>query len=298
MPIQLASAPVTWGIFEFEGVTPRYSYDQVLDEMAATGYTGTELGPYGYLPTDPQQLASALAQRGLKLLSAFVPVALADARSHAAGEAAALQVGRLLAALGASHLVLADDNCSEPLLTVQAGQRTGSVLNEAGWDTFAAGVNRIARTLHNELGLKLVFHHHCGGYVETPAETRALLARTDPDLVGLCLDTGHWHFAGGDALACIAEFGQRVRYLHFKDYSPSIGAACRAQQRDYFAAVRAGVFCPLGEGEVDFAGVIGAMEKLGYTGWAIVEQDVLSETVGAHKLLAQANRNYLKGLGL
>jgi inosose dehydratase len=298
MTIRIASAPVSWGIYEFEGIEPKFSYTQVLDEIAETGYTGIELGPYGYLPTDPAVLRDELQKRGLQLLSAFVPVRLVDAGAHEAGAQDALKVGRLLAALGAKYVVLADDNGKVEELVKQAGQRTGSKLSAAEWDVFAAGVNTIARRINDDLGLRIVFHHHCAGYVETPDETRELLARTDPELVGLCLDTGHWHYAGGDAVQCIREFGPRMRYLHFKDCSATIARQCREQKKDYFEAVAAGVFCPLGEGEVDFPAVVQAMQARGYDGWAIVEQDILTDDPGLPKRCSQANRDYLKNLGL
>ncbi len=298
MTIRVASAPVSWGIYEFEGIAPKYHFSQVLDEIAETGYRGIELGPYGYLPTDPAVLRDELEKRGLQLLSAFVPVKLADADAHEAGAQEALKVGRLLTALGARYIVLADDNGKVPELVQQAGRRTGSALTPQQWDVFAAGVNHVARRVNDELGMEVVFHHHCAGYVETPEESRQLLARTDPSLVGLCLDTGHWHYAGGDAVECIREFGERVRYLHFKDCQPEIARQCRAQKKDYFQAVAAGVFCPLGEGEVDFPGVIRAMQDQGYDGWGIVEQDVLTDDLAAPKRFSQANRDYLASLGL
>ncbi|GAB4575416.1 MAG: sugar phosphate isomerase/epimerase [Anaerolineae bacterium] len=298
MTIRIASAPVSWGIYEFEGITPKFAYSQVLDEIAETGYTGIELGPYGYLPTDPARLRDELDARGLQLLSAFVPVRLVDASAHESGAQEALKVGRLLAALGARFVVLADDNGTVESLVKQAGRRTGSALSPEQWDVYAAGVNLIARRINEELGLEVAFHHHCAGYVETPEEVRQLMARTDPDVVGLCLDTGHWHYGGGDAIACIQEFGERVRYLHFKDCSPSIARQCREQALDYFEAVAAGVFCTLGDGEVDFPGVIAAMERLGYDGWAVVEQDILTDDLTAPRRISQANRDYLKRLGL
>lgn len=298
MTIRIASAPVSWGVYEFEGIEPPFTYTQVLDEIAATGYTGIELGPYGFLPTDPAVLRDELEQRGLQLLSAFVPVRLVDMDAHEAGAQEALKVGRLLAALDAQVIVLADDNGSVPELVQQAGRRSGSVLDAAGWDVVAQGVNRIARRVFEETGLRLVFHHHCAGYVETPTEARELLTRTDADLVGLCLDTGHWHYAGGDAVQAIQQFGERVRYLHLKDYHPVVGQTCRDQQLDYFEAVRAGVFCQLGQGEVDFPAVIQAMQTLNYDGWAIVEQDILTDDRSVPRRYSQANRDYLTSIGL
>lgn len=298
MMIRLANAPVSWGIYEFKDIAPRFPYGRVLDEIAATGYTGIELGPWGYLPTDPDVLRPALAARGLQLLSSYVPVALKDEAAHAAGEAHALQVGRLLAACGAQVIVLADDNGTLPELVANAGRRTGSALSSAEWDVFARGVNRIARRLHDELGLKVVFHHHCGGHVETPEETGELLSRTDAELVGLCLDTGHYHYGGGDALECVRTYGARVRYLHLKDCDPVVRARCAAEGLNYFQATQAGVFCELGKGEVHFPAVLNYMQTLGYDGWAIVEQDVLVNDLDAPRQSASRNREYLRGLGL
>ena len=298
MTIQLANAPVSWGIYEFKDLEPKYPYSRVLDEIVETGYTGLELGPWGYLPTDPEVLRGELDKRSLRLLSSYVPVKLIDASQHEAGEQHALQVGRLLAALGAPYIVLADDAGTVPALVAQAGRRTGTHLTSVEWDTVSAGVNRIARRVNDELGLKVVFHHHCAGYVETPYEVEQLLLRADPELVGLCLDTGHWHYAGGDAVACIQQYGERVRYLHLKDCSAEIAQRCREQQLDYFAAVNEGVFCELGQGEVDFPAVIAEMEKIGYDGWAIVEQDILTDDLDAPKRSAKHNREYLKSIGL
>ncbi len=297
MTIRIANAPVSWGIFEFEEIAPKYPFTQVLDEIVATGHTGLELGPWGYLPTDPAVLRPELEKRGLQLLSSYVPVKLVDEAAHAAGEAHALKVGKLLAALGAKFIVLADDNGVVPELIQQAGRVQGSRLSSDEWDVFAKGVNRIARKVHDELGLQIVFHHHCAGYVETPDETRELMKRADPDLVGLCLDTGHWHYAGGDAMQAVQEYGERVRYLHLKDCEPQIREKCIAQKLDYFQATGEGLFCELGKGMVDFPGILNTMEKLGYDGWAIVEQDVLVDDKDAPRQSAQRNREYLKSLG-
>jgi len=295
MPIKIASAPVSWGIYEFEGIEPKFQYTQVLDEIAETGHTGLELGPWGYLPTDPQVLRAELDKRGLQLLSSFVPVKLVDENAHAEAEAFALKVAKLLAELDANYVVLADDNGTVPDLIKRAGQRTGTMLNDAQWDIVAKGVNRITRKLKEELGLSAVFHHHCAGYIETPDEVRELFKRTD---IGLCLDTGHWHFGGGDAVECIKEFGDRVQYLHLKDCDAAVHERVRQEGLDYFQAVQAGVFCELGKGIVDFPSVIAEMEKLGYEGWAIVEQDVLIDDPTAPKRISQANRDYLSNIGL
>jgi len=145
MTIQIASAPVSWGIYEFDGLEPKFPYTKVLDEIAATGYSALELGPWGYLPTDLAVLRPELEKRSLQVLSSYVPVKLVDESAHEAGEAFALQVGRLLAALGAGYLVLADENCTDPTLTQQAGARSGTLLDDTQWEVVAKGVTRIAR---------------------------------------------------------------------------------------------------------------------------------------------------------
>jgi inosose dehydratase len=297
MPFRIANAPCSWGIYEFADIEPKYPYSRVLDEIAATGYTGMEYGPWGYLPTDPAELRTALAQRNLQLLSSFVPVKLVDAAAHEAGLDHALKVGAVLAAVGAGYLVLSDDNGTVPAAVAMAGRVQGSRLSADQWDVFAAGVNYIAREVHDRLGLNVVFHHHCAGYVETAEETRQLMGRVDADLVGLCLDTGHWHYAGGNALDAIAEYGERVRYLHFKDCDPHIRQQCIEQELDHFQATGMGVYCELGKGEVDFAGVLAAMDRLGYDGWVIVEQDVLVSDLDAPRQSAERNRAYLRQLG-
>lgn len=298
MAIRIASAPVSWGIYEFEGIEPKYPYKRVLDEIHETGYTGIELGPYGYLPTDPDKLRNELSARNLQLLSAFVPVNLVDASAHEAGAQEALKVGRLLAALGAQYVVLADENGSVPELVQNAGQRKGSYLTGAQWDVYATGTNLIARRIFDELGLKVAFHHHCAGYVETPDEVSELLIRTDEALVGLCLDTGHWHYGGGNAVAAIQTYKHRVTYLHLKDCHTQIAEQCRKEGKSYMEAVAAGVFCALGEGEVDFKRVAQEMHLLDYEGWAIVEQDILTDDLDVPKRFAQHNRDYLKSIGL
>ena len=172
--IKVANAPCSWGVLEFglEGHTAGYA--QVLDEMRETGYVGTELGDWGFMPTEPVQLRKEVSGRELAMLAAFVPVDLSDAAQHAAGEAVAVRTARLLAATNPNaFLVLADDNGKHPVRTQNAGRiRPDQALSAAQWQTFAAGVNRIARAVHDAAGLRTVYHHHCAGYVETPAEIR------------------------------------------------------------------------------------------------------------------------------
>jgi len=298
--IKIANAPCSWGALEFDLQGKPATFDVVLDEMQKTGYEGTELGDWGFMPTDPAVLKTELAKRSLTMLGAFVPVALKDETTHQKGEEAALKVARLLSAVEGSSpvIVLADNNGSIPERTQNAGRVTTAMgLSDEEWKIFAKGVERIAKAVKKETGMRLVFHHHCGGYVETPAEIDKLLALTDPSLVGICLDTGHYQFAGGDPVKFLQANAKRVWHMHFKDCEPAIAAQSRAEGWDYFKSVEKGVFCELGKGSVDFKSVKAELEKQGFEGWIVVEQDVLPG-MGKPFDSALRNRQFIKSIGL
>jgi inosose dehydratase len=170
-------------------------------------------------------------------------------------------------------------------------------LSDAEWQIFAEGATKVAEAVKKEAGLRTVFHHHCAGYVETPAEVERLLALTDPTLLGLVFDTGHYRFGGGDPLEALKKFGSRVWHFHFKDHHPTVAHQSREKGWDYFESVANGIFCELGQGDVDFPAVIAELERLGYNGWGVVEQDVLPG-MGQPKESARRNREYLKSIGL
>ena len=297
--IKIANAPCSWGVLEFDLEGEAVGYAQVLDEMKATGYDGTELGDWGFMPTDATALKRELQARELEMLGAFVPVDFSNSEAHAAGAQTAIRTAKLLAAVGtAPFIVLADENGKNPVRTQNAGRiRPEQSLSHDQWMVFAAGVEYVARAVRDATGVRSVFHHHCAGFVETPAEIEKLLNLTDPELVGLCFDTGHYVFGGGDAVQGIRNHANRIWHFHFKDHEPNIAAQARQNQWDYFTSVRNGIFCELGQGNMDFAAVIKDLEKVGYNGWGVVEQDVLPG-MGSPKESAARNREYLRGLGL
>ncbi|KAA3657523.1 MAG: xylose isomerase [Chloroflexi bacterium] len=298
--MKIANAPCSWGVLEFELEGKAAGYAQVLDEMVETGYAGTELGDWGFMPTDPDELKGELACRNLAMLGAFVPVALKDEACHAAGVETAVRIAKLLTAVSGNtpFIVLADDNGSVPKRTQNAGRVTPEMgLTEAEWLTFAKGAEHVARAVKETTGLRTVFHHHCAGYVETPAELTKLLSLTDPELLGLVFDTGHYQFAGGDPVQAIHDYADRIWHMHFKDCHAEIAQQSRDEKWDYFESVNKGVFCELGQGGVDFTAVKTALETIGYEDWIVVEQDVLPG-MGSPKESAARNRQFLRQIGL
>jgi inosose dehydratase len=293
MAIRIATAPVSWGILEIEGWTWRKTYTEVLDEMVQAGYSGTELGPYGFLPTNPNELKRELDQRKLSLLGAFLPLPLAHAERHAAGLESALEMIRLLADAGAPILVLADS--MDPHRMDIAGSVTdASGLSEEQWERAAELVNTVALRAR-EHGLRSAFHHHAGSFIETPRELDRLLTLTDPHLVGICLDTGHYFYGGGDPVECVRAQEKRVWHLHLKDIQPEVLAEVRRSKIPYLDAVGRGVFCELGQGAVDLVGVIHELERAGFDGWGVFEQDVDPALASPNPLeSAVRSRAYLK----
>ena len=299
--IRIANAPCSWGVLEFESKAESPGYTQVLDEIAASGYEGTELGDWGFMPTDPILLGDELARRRLALLGAFVTTRLAEPATGDASVEAATRTARLLAAVaegGQPVIVLSDEPTASPERAQSAGRiERGQGLSEAQWDAAARSVERIARAVRDETGLRTVIHHHAATYVETPDEIAALLDRTNPLLVGLCLDSGHATYGGGSPIDLLGRYGTRVWHVHFKDCEPEVAARARASGWDYQTALRHGVFCELGRGAVDFAGLLRRLTDVGYEGWAVVEQDVLP-AMGAPLESARRNREFLRRLGV
>jgi inosose dehydratase len=277
--MKVGNAPVSWGVYEADRDNPPFS--RVLDEIAAAGYEGTELGPFGYLPRDPDALRAELARRGLGLGSSFVPLPLEDAERRPASVDRALAVARLLATQGVRDLIVADDE--EPARVAAAGHGGGNgtlAWTDAGWMEAARTLTEIARVLRDDLGMRVVVHHHAGTFIETPGEIDRLLAMTEPDLVGLLLDTGHCVYGGGDPLEVLRRHDGRVRYVHLKDVAGPQLERVRRRELAMSQAWAEGVFCPLGDGLVPFPAVIEALRARGYAGWLIVEQDVVPDGRG------------------
>ena len=297
--IRVANAPCSWGVIE-NVAGERQGYAWVLDEMHETGYQGTELGDWGFMPTDPDKLRQELEARDLNLLASWVSVYLHDADRHAASEADAVRTAGLLAEVGGpeSLIVLGNDPYGDPMRTHYAGRiQPEQGMTDAQWQVFTEGANRVARAVQRETGLRTVFHHHIGTWVETPQETARLLRMTDPEVLGLVFDTGHYRFGGGDPLVGLQLHADRIWHVHFKDHAPRIAERSRLEGWNGLQSVEHGVFCELGQGDIDFPAILAKLIELHYQGWIVVEQDVLPG-MGSPKASAQRNREYLRSIGV
>ena len=297
--LQVANAPCSWGVIEnIDG--ERYDYVRVLDELAGSGYVGTELGDWGFMPTDPQRLRDELDRRQLTLLASWVSVYLHDKNRHEQSIKNCVRTARLLAAVGGPDclIVLGNDPYTDPIRTQNSGRITADMaMDEEQWQVFAQGADDVAQRVMDETGLRTVFHHHIGTWIETPAETERLMSMTDADHLGLVFDTGHWAFGGGEPLAGIRQFADRIWHVHFKDHDPEAARQSRLQGWDGPGSVGQGIFPELGRGDVDFPGVLRTLDAIHYDGWIVVEQDVLPG-LGTPLESARRNRDYLRQIGL
>lgn len=260
--IKIAGAPISWGVCEVPGWGHQLSPDRVLGEMRAAGLSATELGPEGFLPTDPAALAETLRHHQLSCVGGFVPVVLHDAdhdpETDLLGSLAALK------AAGAGVAVLAAATGSD-------GYDTRPELDDDQWATLLANLDRLAAVVA-DAGLLAVLHPHVGTMVETRTDVDRVLAGST---IPLCLDTGHLMIGGTDPLELAKAVPGRIAHTHLKDVDAALAARVRSGELTYTDAVKAGMYTPLGTGDVDIAGIVSVLQDNGFEGWYVLEQDTI-----------------------
>lgn len=292
-----ACAPDSWGVLDYPGPSWNQSYEKMLDEMVWAGYSGTELGPYGFFPTDAAILKPQLDKRELKLLGSFVPVVLSDPASAGIAVEHIRKVGDLLATLKAPFLVLADAQSDERNRISGRVPRDGSAgLTAEQWKNVAHVVEEAAK-VSADFGLDLVFHPHVATYVETPEECERFFDVTSHTGIGLCLDTGHCEYGEGDTVSEAAKFASVLRFLHIKDVDKKILDEARRKKLNFEQAIEEKVFTIIGQGSIDFPGLFRLLDKNNYSGWMVIEQDVkFGATVVPPAESVAASLRYLNGV--
>jgi inosose dehydratase len=287
--IRVATAPMNWNNDDLPHLRPRVPIEQVLAEMVAAGYEGTEYGTG--LPADPEPLRRLLAQYGLALASNFCWVALHDPERQAAEIGRAVAVAQTLSALEVSELILGIRGDERRLALAGRVPASGAAgLSDEGWRVLADGVHALARACA-ALGVHLAVHPHAGSFVETGAELERLLALTDPGALGLCVDTGHLVYGGADPAEVVESHGPRVRYVHLKDVDPRVLVPARQDGLGFLDALRAHVFCGLGRGGVDLDRFMAALRAARFSGWLVIEEDTSPDPP---LIAARRNRQYLR----
>jgi inosose dehydratase len=259
---RVAGAPISWGVCEVPGWGWQFDPATVLSQMQEVGLVATEFGPDGFLPDEPQAKVKTLADKGLRAVGGFVPVVLHDPTHDPVPEIEQALEG--FTAAGAGTLVLA-------AATGTDGYDERPVLDDAGWQVLLTNLDRL-ELVASRSGITATLHPHVGTMVETAGDVERVLAGSG---IGLCLDTGHLLIGGADPVALAAEHAGRIRHTHLKDVDATWARRVRSGAVTYTEAVRGGMYRPLGQGDVDIASIVGSLERAGYDGWYVLEQDTI-----------------------
>ena len=292
--ILVGSAPDSWGVWfpDDPGQTP---YTRFLDEVADSGYEWIELGPFGYLPTDPEKLSDELASRNLKLSAGTVFEHLHQDDSWDAVWKQIEDVARLTAAVGGKHVVVIPEMWRDPA--------TGAVLEDRNltaeqWRKKTDGMNDLGKAMFEKYGVRAQYHPHADSHVDTEENVYRFLDGTDGEFVNLCLDTGHISYCGGDNIAIIERAPDRIGYLHLKQVDPEVRAKVEAEDLPFGEAVRLGAMTEPPRGIPEMPPLLAAIERLGIDVFAIVEQDMYPCEPDAPLPIAKRTRQYLGSCGV
>ena len=302
MPITLANAPCSWGV-DYADAPDNPDPERVFAEIARAGYAHAELGPYGYAPTDAAALAAFLDRHELALAGGFLFEPLHDPARRDDVLAKAERLVPLLERTGARVLVLIDH--ISPGRERTAGRSDAAERLDGGrFRAMIALIERLGATARRG-GLRAVLHHHAGSTIEFDDEIERVMHAVSPDLLGLCVDTGHAAYSGLDPVALARRYGARVRHVHLKDVDPAVHRGVLAERVGFDDAVARGVFTPIGRGGVDFAAVARVLDRAGYDGFATIEQDVdpsttspdapLRSAIESRTFLEKADKAYKSG---
>lgn len=293
--IRVGSAPDSWGVW-FPDDPRQVPWQRFLDEVAHAGYEWIELGPYGYLPTDPARLTEETARRGLKVSAGTVftglhhgPAVWDETWAHVSDIAALTQ------AMGASHLVV--------IPSFWRDDKTGRVLEDRTltpeqWRDLTEQTERLGHEVRERYGLEIVVHPHADTHIDTEENVTRFLDATDPDRVSLCLDTGHYAYCGGDSVKLIETYGERLGYLHLKQVDPEILAQVVSDEVPFGPAVGRGVMCEPPAGVPALEPVLTAAQSLGVDLFAIVEQDMYPCPPDKPLPIAERTRDFLRSCGV
>jgi inosose dehydratase len=284
---RVAGAPISWGVCEVPGWGYQMEAERVLSEAEQLGLTAVEAGPDGFLPPEPAEMSGLLSEHGLELVGGFVPVVLHRPEVRDSELASVDRQAGLFATAGGGVLVLAAD-------TDQEGYEESAGLDDGEWKELFATLAMVEEICEKH-GLALVLHPHYGTEIENPEHVRRFLEGCD---TGLCLDTGHSMVGGGEPVELAESAPERIRHVHLKDVDRDLAERVASGTLDYEKAVRDGLYRPLGDGDVDVMRVLDVLDRAGYDGWYVLEQDIMLEADPGYGPAAEVGRSltFLKGV--
>lgn len=291
--IRVGSAPDSWGVW-FADDPEQTTAERFLQEVSAAGYHWIELGPFGYLPTDPAQLQDQLDQYNLKVSAGTVFSQLHQPGSWDAVWSQVTAVAALTKAVGGEHIVVIPDTWRDHKTGAPKESRE---LSDEQWQLITSGHDELGRRILEEYGLALQFHSHADSHVGYQPDIERFLEATSPEFVNLCLDTGHVAYYGGDNVGLIRKYPERIGYLHLKQVDPAIVARVEAEDLPFPDAVKLGVMCEPPLGVPDMGEVLQAAGELGRDLYAIVEQDMYPCAPETPLPIAQRTYTYLRSCG-
>lgn len=293
--IKIGNAPCSWGV-EFANDARNPDWRQVLKENAKAGFTGIELGPVGYMPEEPAILAEALSEFDQELIGGVIFRAFHDPDAWDDVLDGSIRTCKALAAHGATRLVIIDS--ISPRRAPTAGRAAeAEQMDTAEWEVFRNRIATIAKMGAEEYGLSVGIHAHAAGFIDFEPELERLLDEVDDKILGICFDTGHHSYAGFDPVTFMKKHISRINYMHFKDINPQVKANVITNRTGFYEACGEGIFCNLGDGDVDFPAVRQLLLDTGFNGWCTVEQDCDPSGNTSPVDDAKLNRAYLQSIG-
>ena len=306
MTIHICTAPCCWGVDDVKNpfLPP---WRRVLGEAAEAGYHGIELGPYGYLPLDPDIISPALSEQGLQVVAGTIFDDLVSPANLPELLRQTHEICTLLKQLPPMEQQAGQRHAGPYLVIIDWGHEVRDYaaghsdraprLDDARWNAMMAHIRAIADIAWHQYDIRAVIHPHAGGYIEFADELARLVDDIPHEVAGLCLDTGHLYYAGMDPVASLRTYAHRLDYLHFKDIDPVVFDQVLNEHLHFFAACARGVMCPIGRGVIDYPALYDLVHELGYVGCITVEQERDPRNAGSSLDDVAASRAYLAGIG-
>ncbi len=306
LPVTITCAPCCWGVDDVSNPHLPH-WERVLDEAAAAGFGGLELGPYGYMPLDAARVGTALKARGLRIVAGTIFDDLVSPQNLENLLRQTDEICALVTALPRPERH-AGQHFEAPYLTVMdwghddrdyaAGHPDRATrLDLKAWDGMVANICAIGELARDRYGVRAVIHPHAGGYIESEDELDRVAKDVPEEVAGLCLDTGHMNYSGMDPIAILRRYADRTDYIHFKDIDDAKYADVMNRHIRLFDACAEGVMCPIGRGRIDYAGLRELLTEIDYGGYITIEQERDPRNTGGILADLAASREFLRRAG-